>query len=233
MCTVELVIGGLLSAGGAYVQNQAQQDAVKKQQRIVSQAEENQNRRQHEQQNLLLADAMKFDPATRQDSMNAEAAKIEQGIGQALAETNSAAPQADSGATGNVSAEYAKARADSVANETAKAADMARMMSRVRAPTDMMGNENLEYMNTLSRIGDIGSKMKGEWSSQMARAQGVRPNGGTMMLGDAMRAGGSMLGASGDTLGGLFGGAASSPTHLSMMGGARTDPWSISGVHAY
>lgn len=210
MCEVATLVGLAISAAGAYMQNQAQQDAIKQQKRIVAAAEENQNKRQAEQQNLLLADAMKFDPNKRRESLDANAAKTEQGLGAALAEANSAAPQADSGATGNVSSEYTSARANAVANETAKAAEMAHMMSRVRAPTDMMGNENLDYMNTLSRIGDIGSKMKGEWSSQMARAQGVTPNSGSLLLGDLMRAGGGMLGsygANGGTLGGLFGGS--------------------------
>lgn len=194
MCEPTLIAAGLSLAGSAVAAN-AQNKAVKKQERIAAQAEESQNNRQRQQQGLVLEEAMKFDPTKRGESMEKAAQGAEQSLGSAIAQANSAAPQTDAGSTGRVSTEYDAARARSVADQTAKAAETARLMSRVRAPGDMLGNEQLEYADMLGQIGTIGSKAKGEWSRDMGRVKAVRPNGGQMFLGDALRAGGSLYGA--------------------------------------
>lgn len=195
---VPLIAAGLSLAGSAVSAN-AQNKAVKKQEQIAAQAEESQNNRQREQQGLVLEEAVKFDPNRRSESMEKAAQGAEQSLGTAIAQANSATPQSDAGATGRVSTEYDIARARSVADQTAKAAETARLMSRVRAPGDMLGNEQLEYADMLGQVGTVGSKAKGEWSRDMARIRGVRPNSGQMFLGDALRAGGTMLGTAGGT----------------------------------
>lgn len=193
MCNPMLIAAGM-SVAGSLVAKNAQDKAIKKQSAITAQAEESQNNRQREQQGLVLEEALKFDPNKRADSMDQAAAGAEQSLGTAIAQANGAAPQTDAGATGRVSSEYDVARARSVADQTAKAAETARLMSRVRAPGDMMGNEQLDYADMLGQIGTIGSKAKGEWSRDMARVKGVRPNGGQLLLGDALKAGGAMFG---------------------------------------
>lgn len=193
MCEPTLIAAGLSLAGSAVAAN-AQNKAIKKQERIAAQAEESQNNRQRQQQGLVLEEALKFDPTKRGESMEQAAQGAEQSLGSAIAQANSAAPQTDAGATGRVSSEYDAARARSVADQTAKAAETARLMSRVRAPGDMLGNEQLEYADMLGQIGTIGSKAKGEWSRDMSRMKGVRPNSGQLLLGDALKAGGTMFG---------------------------------------
>lgn len=183
------------SAVGTGLQMKAQNDAIKKQQRIASAAEENMNRRQGQQQELLLEEALKFDPTKRTDSMEKTAQAAEASLGAAIAEANSAAPQHDAAATGRVSDEYKVAQAGAVADQTARAAQTARLMSRMRAPTDMLDTERMDYADMLGRVGTVGSKAKGEWSRDMAIKNNVRPNSGLLLLGDALKAGGSMFGA--------------------------------------
>lgn len=200
-----LITAGLALAGSG-LQMQAQNDAIKKQQRIAAAAEENQNRRQSQQQNMVLDEAAKFDPNARADSMEKTAQAAEASLGSAIAGANSAAPQHDAAATGRVSDEYKTAQASAVADQIQKAAESARLMSRVRAPSDMLATENMNYADMLGRVGTVGSKAKGEWSRDMAIKNSVTPNSGMMLLGDALKAGGT-----------IFGGGAASPGGFSLF----------------
>ena len=184
----------ITALAGTAMQVKAQNDATDKQQKIAQQAEQNQNNRNQEQQNLVLNEAEKFDPAARNASLDQTAQTAEQSLGSAIAAANSSKPQADAGGTGKVSAEYSTAHAGAVADNIAKAAESARLMSRVRAPGDMLGNENMDYADMLSRVGTIGSKSKGEWGQSMNAMNAVTPNSGMMLLGDGIKAGGTAYG---------------------------------------
>lgn len=179
---------------GGVVAKKTQDDAIDKQQKIAGQAEERMNNRNEEQQSLVLNEAGKFDPAARNASLDKTAQTAEQSLGSAIAAANSSTPQADAGGAGKVSAEYSTAHAGAVADSIAKAAESARLMSRVRAPGDMLGSENLDYANMLSQVGTIGSKSKGEWGQSMNAMKAVTPNSGQMLLGDGIRAGGTAYG---------------------------------------
>ncbi|MBT9169237.1 MAG: hypothetical protein DDT19_02591 [Syntrophomonadaceae bacterium] len=194
MCEPTLIAAGLTMVGSA-IQNRAQEKAVRRQENIARQAEETQIRRQREQQGLVLDEAGRYDPVRRTGSMEQSARTAQQSLGTALAQASAANPQDDAGATGRVSDEYNAARAASVIDQTGRAAEEARLMSRTRAPGDMMGNEGLDYANMLSQIGTIGSQGRGEWERDMRRRAAVRPSGGQMLLGDAIRAGGMIVGA--------------------------------------
>lgn len=218
MCYPMLIAAGAALAG-SLISNNAQQNAIKKQQNIVARAEENQAARNKQQQNLVLDEAGKFDPTRRAETMEQAAQKAEQSLGGAIAKANSAAPQNDAGATGRVSDEYTTARANSVEKETAKAAEAARLMSRARAPSDMIGAEGLDYADLLGQIGTIGSKAKGEWSRDMGRRAAVQPNSGQMLLGDALKAAGTAYGgyAAGTGMFGQAGNSLASGTGKAMM----------------
>lgn len=152
-----------LAVGGTAAQMYGQHRADKKRREILNRAMEDNSKTQDLTNRQILDEAANFRPGERAQAMqSAEDAAYQ----QAQADTGGAAagiPQA----SGDVSAQYLKARADSAIDEGSRLTALAREAAKVRAPGTLTREEALRRA---ALTGDLNS----EWSTRRNMTQAAQ-----------------------------------------------------------
>jgi hypothetical protein len=202
MCTGAegALISAAISAGGAYMQHEAANDAEDERQKILDQTEaENSNIAKEGQERTKEFAKEVFDPADREKRYDQGVANQEKSLSEALISANNAAPTSSVG--GRVSSDFDSASASSKAAGNADAAKQAKLMAKMGGSGLMYGAESLMSGNLASDLGGIGQRMRRNTQYGQAAAGRVRNNGS--LAGSLMQAGGSAYGAYGGGGGGV------------------------------
>lgn len=195
----------IIMAGGYAMQQRAQGDADKKQQRILARAETIQNGLTGNALGITENSAKKYDATARADAANQAEQTAATSLGQALTEAQTKiAPDA----SGNVSDAYTVAKAKSAADTLARGQQLAQLMAKMRAPLDLRANEGFDNANASSQSAMLQGDARRTMDYAQRRIGRVKPNQGQMMLGGLMQSFGS----------GMSGGSKSTPSYTSPMG---------------
>ncbi|WP_334159561.1 hypothetical protein [Achromobacter insolitus] len=186
-----LAIAGLIAmiAGTAVQQQQAAQ-ARRRQERIISENISRQQGLQQQAEQAALARAQEFAPETRQEKQQ----QLEQDATQQMIQpVEQAAPamQEQSAVQGAVSQDYTAGRARSQAEQLRNANALASILGKVTGAARLRTNEALGMAETGQLIDRLKSFSQGSGNAAQIDASRVAPNGGAMMLGGLLQAGGT------------------------------------------
>ncbi len=187
--------------GGAYMQNEAANDAADRQQQLISNAAEEQDKLSRKAEGTALENAEEYNPQTRL----ARFMDARQSAGDSLVSdlTTAREQQGLSGgkseqATGRLSQDFLTGKAAAAADEYQKSVDMARLMGNMRGAGDMLTAEGLTNADYALKGGMIGSQARRSLgAAQPGIASAGTPDGSAMMIGGLAQG----LGSAGMTMG--------------------------------
>lgn len=212
------VVGAVVAALGVATQAQAQKDASKRQQRLIQENLQRQQGYQQQAEQAALARAQQFAPETRQEKQQQLEQEATQQLIQPVQESTPAM-QDQSAVQGAVSSDYTAARAKSQAAQMRDANALASILGKITGAGRLRTNEALDMAETGQLIDRLKSFSGGQNSAaQVGISRAGQPDGGAMLLGGLMQAGGTAAVAGG--LGGAAkgGGSAWSGSTQGMSG---------------
>lgn len=143
---------------GPLLQMAGQEAKQREQRRILNRAMEDTKRTQEQGARMLLDEAGKFAPGTRQQSMaDQEAqtyAQTAQDLGGVLS-PNGGAIIDTAGSAGNVSQDFARASADKALSEGTRLMSVAREAAKVRAPGQVLTREGQGVADLTGRLNSM------------------------------------------------------------------------------
>lgn len=187
-----LAIAGLISMiAGAAVQQQAAANARRNQQRLIQENLMRQQGFQREAEQAALDRAKDFAPEVREDKQK----QLEQEATQQMIQpVEQAAPamQEQSAVQGNLSQDYTAGRAKSQAEQLRSANALASILGKITGAGRLRQNEALDMAETGQLIDRLKSFSQGSnAAAQVGISRAGQPNGGTMLLGGLLQAGGA------------------------------------------
>lgn len=223
--TIALISAGM-SAAGTIAQQEAADDAARRQERQLALAGEEQDRLSRQAEQVAMQNAKEYDPQTRMgrfmearekagDSLVADltAARETQGLSGGKTEQQ----------TGRLSQDFLTGKAGAAADEYQRSIDMARAMGNMRGAGDMLTEEGLTGANYALEGGMLGSQARRAWNAaQPGIAAAGRPNGTQMMLGGLLSGVGSAGMNYGATQAGRLSAAGGQSSAAGMFGPAKT-----------
>lgn len=135
--------------------------------------------------------AQKYAATTRLQSEDQAGTTAENSLVKALTESQA---QQDPN-TGKVSGDYLTDKAKTTTDSLNRSAQLAKLMSRVRAPLDLRFNEGTSNADTASRIAAITGDARSTVNAGGVDASSVMPNQNLMMLGGFGQAAGAGMSA--------------------------------------
>lgn len=190
MCTGAEIVGLALSGGGLLMDQFSQNDAAEQQQKILNNAQAEQDRLNTRKENTITKFAADtFNPATRDQRYEEAATKNESSLADALLSANGGTEgEIKQGAEGNLSDDYTRGKAASTANATEDIIKRAKLMSRNNAAGLMYNDESLKGGQLSSDVLGINAAGSRNSSATRASLNGV-DNSGSLAAGLLMAAG--------------------------------------------
>lgn len=186
------VAGAIVAALGAATQYRTQQEAHKRQQRLIQENLMHQQDYQRQAEQAALSRAQEFAPLTRQQKQQ----QIEQGVAQRMVEPVARAVpsmQEQAAVQGNVSQDYAVGRATSQAEQMRNASALASILGKTMGAGRLRQHEALGMAETGQIIDQLKSFSQGSNSAaQIGIQQAGAPDGGSMIGGALMQSLGSL-----------------------------------------
>ncbi|HCP79688.1 MAG: hypothetical protein CML16_17485 [Pusillimonas sp.] len=181
-------IAGLVAAiGGAFIQNQAQQDAAARQQRAIQESLMRQQNLQRQAEQAAMKKATEFNPDDRLDKQNV----IEQQLTTEMLEPvkqNMAERVEAPSVQGDVSDDYSTARASSMAQQAKTAEALARIFGRIGSASQLRQNEAIGIGDTANEIGMLKNFSRGQHAADQVGIQSAGiPDGGSMLAGSVLQ----------------------------------------------
>lgn len=208
------VSAGMMIAGTA-LQYKAQKDAADRSDAKIGQAEDSNDRYNTKILDTVRRNMSQYDPTTRRENMQQRQQKAEQSLTQALTTArDEGRGQINDSTQGKVSDSYLVEKAKRSSDQLDLASNLARMMSKVRAPDDLKTMESLtdaEYASQVGTLANNRGNMARAYQPDIKRAG--RPNAGMMLAGGVMQGAGY-----GNAMGSIYGGTAAGAASA----GART-----------
>ena len=222
MCDFASLAGLAISGLGTFLQQSAQDDAMERQQRAISNQIEQQDayNRQAEQKGLDNANEYKAEDRTKRF----EEARQDAGesLAQNLIKSREEAP-ASTVASGRLSAAFDADRATKQASQLQDSLNMARLMGNMNGTRRMLGDEAITNADYASELNTIGRNARGSYTSAIPGIQAAgQVDGGSMALGGLMQGVGSAVGSG--SLSSAFNQASSTMTPGSWNNYAGTKP---------
>lgn len=210
-----MMIALAAAAGGTYLQHQETEKAANRQQQAINDALARQDEYAAKARQVATQNAEQYDPKTRLEKYDEAATKAGDSLAQTLATVTESQPSTSLAASGKMSNEFLAGSARAKAAETERALQMARLMGKVRAPTDLTQQEGYANADAASRIGVLAGNAAGAYrAAQPGINAAGRTNSGTMLAAGLM----SNLGKA--ALMGSAGGAAGGSNAAAMSGAA-------------
>lgn len=186
-----MAIGSALA--GTYLQQQAADDAVERQQKIINQAADENSRLQAKKADTITNFAKDtFDPTTRDQSYEAAATKNENVLKDALLSAQGGEGQVYQGTDGNLSSDYTRGKASATAKATQDIMDRSRLLARSNAAGLMYNDEALKGGKLSSDIMGIDAEAERNNNAARAGVSSVRNKGS--VLGGLLVAGAPAIG---------------------------------------
>ncbi|MFY2570189.1 hypothetical protein [Achromobacter ruhlandii] len=191
-------IAALIAAlAGAALQQKAASDARRNQQRQIQENLLRQQGFQREAEQAALDRAKEFAPELRQEKQQ----QLEQAATEQMIQpVEQAAPamQDQSAVQGNVSADYTAGRAKSQAEQLRSANALASILGKITGAGRLRQNEALGMAETGQLIDRLKSFSQGSGNAaQIGISRAGNPNGGMMLAGGLLQAGGTAAAAAG------------------------------------
>lgn len=190
-----VLLSTALSGVGMLLQNNAADDAAKKQQNIINQADEA-TKRKNQQKNKILQDFTQdtFNPMKRNQNYENSATKAETGLLDSLKSNNAGEVTGDvnSDVAGKLSSDYVTGRAKSTIGAADDIMARARLAARGGAGADMFSGEAMQGNQIQSDLSAIDSSINRINRGAQTDVNGVRSNGsliGGLLTGGAGAAG--------------------------------------------
>lgn len=180
-----------LMAMGTVAQAKAAGDANDERTRILRMAGDESQKLTGKAIDLSKEGAQKYAAATRLQSEDQAGTTAENSLVKAL--TESQASQDPN--TGKVSGDYLTEKAKTTTDTLGRSAQLAKLMSRVRAPLDLRFSEGMGNADTASRIAAMTGDATGAVRAGGTDASGVMPDQNQMLLGGVAQSAGLGLAA--------------------------------------
>lgn len=184
MCTGAEIVGLALSGGGLLMNQMNQNDAAENQQRILSQAQEEQSRLNGKKADTITNFAAEtFNPTTRDQKYEQAAVKNESSLKDALLSASGGeGGEVYGGTQGNLSDDYVRGKAKATADSATDIANRARLLARSNAAGNMYNDESLAGANLASDV--LGINAAGQRTrSATNSALNAQNNQGSMLAG--------------------------------------------------
>lgn len=186
-------VAGLVAAvGGALLQNQATQDAARRQQAAIRAENERQRQFQRQAEQVALDRVQDYQPEQRQDRQK----QIEQQVtDQLLQPVTEAMPgmQEQSAVQGDVSSDYTMARTKSQADVLRNTEALARIVGRITGANRLRQDEALKMMASGQKIDMLKNFASGSQGVGQIEAQAAGvPDGGMSLAGSLLQTLGSV-----------------------------------------
>jgi hypothetical protein len=198
---IPLIISAIASAGGAYLQYDAQRDAQKRQRREIEAAQDEQEEFDRRRQAQVLENAVKVaaDPQEQLQRVVQPAQERLEGVAQQAAQTTAQSASRPVGASSRYDTEMAKR----AAAELERAILEAGMAARAGGGRQMMFEQGLTNAQGASDVDNLVSIMQQAARNSRTRIdQAGNVNSGQMLAGGLIQAAGPAIGAG---VGGAFG----------------------------
>lgn len=167
----------IIAAVGTYAQMKSSQDAADERRGILNQQLERDDQTKEKVNSAVLTEAQKLNPADRKNAISDQEGQIYQ---QSQKDLQAGAGGGDIGAVdttggaGNVSDDFLKAKADRAVSEGNRLTDIARELSKTRAPGQLKVNEGYSQGNLASELQDIGGTNQNYARAASADANSVQ-----------------------------------------------------------
>lgn len=216
MCTGLEIAALAATIGGTGMQMSAQNKAAKKTNAAILEGMHRQNKVQDDKRALTLENLEQYAPETRQAAQETAAGKAEESLVGELVRAQESGITIP-GTTGNVSGEYKTNLARAATKEMDRASNLARLMSKFRAPTDMRFEENLKNADFATQQGGLNATGRSYAATDDALTRlAAQPDSRMMTLGSLLSAAGSAAG-----MGSILRGGATSGAGLA----GKSKPW--------
>lgn len=151
--------------------------AAKSQQKVLNRAEKNTTRLSNDIVNTTEDTASElYDPQARAAQYESMASKAEDSLGEALAQATADTEGANTGTQGRVSSDYIEGKAKSMRDSAERASTLARLMARVRAPSDLTSKEGISTGRMAGELRGLGAEMARMAQAYSQDAAAVQPN---------------------------------------------------------
>lgn len=194
MCTGLEIASIAAMVGGAYMQNEAANDASDRQSRMISDQLEEQDRMSQRAEQTTLENAKQYDPKTRiaryLDAGEAAGDTLVADLTASREQQGLSGEKSDR-AAGRLSEAFTTGKAAAAADEYQRSVDMARRMGKMRGAGDMMLDESLNNAEYALDGGMIGSEAARKYRVAQAGISGVRPDNSALMVGGLLQGAGS------------------------------------------
>lgn len=197
-----ITIASLISmVAGSYMQHQAQQDAIGRQQRVIQQGLQQQRELQQQAEKKAMDTAQTFKTEDRNVEQQKIADTTTQNLAQPVEQAQNLRAEQQS-VQGNTSDAYKNAKAKSDVQTLQNAQQLARMLGKVSSAGRLRANEAVNILNAGQGIDQLNSFSRGDQAANQIALQGagqVDPN--------AMMVGGILQGVGSAGMAGGFGGS--------------------------
>lgn len=184
-------IASLVSmVGGAFVQQQAADEAARRQQQAIRESLDRQRRLQIEAERAAMNRAQEFAPEDRQAEQNQIAEQLTTEFVAPV--TQASAREEAPPIQGDVSSDYTAARAKSMAEQAKAAEALARLYGRIGSASQLRQNEAMRLGDTATQIGMLNNFSQGQARADQygINAAGI-PDGGPMLAGTILQGAGT------------------------------------------
>lgn len=186
-------IAALVAAvSGAAIQQQATQSAARRQQSAIQDANARQQDYQRQAEGVATRAAQDFGGEQRQDRQATAEQAITEVLAQPVQQAATAAAEAGPRVQGAVSNDYVTGTANAQAREMASAQALAQLFGRIGGAGRLRQDESINLADAGNQIDRLGNYSRGRLAAdQVGIQQAGIPNGGAMLGGTLLQAGGT------------------------------------------
>lgn len=188
----------LMLALGKGLEYNAQRRAAKKTRSAINTAEQRQDQIQDQRRELVLRNLEQYDPMTRAQEQERVSAESAEGLQDIVTSAGDTGKIQETG--GRVSQDYTTGRAKAVTGNMKRAAIMASLMGKMRAPSDLRFEEAMKGGQFATRQGELAGIARGRAVTDEARIRGASQlDPRVMLLGNLLSTAG-LYGAAGSIM---------------------------------
>ncbi|MCB1742740.1 MAG: hypothetical protein KDK91_20360 [Gammaproteobacteria bacterium] len=172
-------IASLLSTGaGVLMQNKAENDAIKRQNRASIAEMVRQQQLQDEADRAVREHTQEYQPQKREQRTENIEQQLTETYSRALEQADTLAPRSDLDVAGNVSDDYLKSAARAKAGQLERGTYLASLLARLDAPAynaQQEGFASSDFAHALGRLGTAGANSNAISGLEIAKAGQVNP----------------------------------------------------------
>lgn len=159
-----------LAVGGAAANYLGEEKAARDRRSILNRSMAETEKTQDKAQDAIQTEAKTYDPAARQQAMEAQQQATYE---QSLKDVGAGGSLIPTAGEGNVSEDFLKAKADRALSEGNRLTSVAREIAKARAPGQQLTTEGLRRADVTGRVGSMWSGARSQANAAQLTAQNV------------------------------------------------------------